>query len=66
VSKKKTWRISASSGSMPNDVTVERWSDSGTVSFSSTLSASSMSANIRSSSSSSSGLVLVAEATGRS
>ena len=38
VSKKNTWRIWASSGSSPSAATVERWSDSGTVSFSSTLS----------------------------
>ena len=40
VSKKKTWRICASSGSRPSATTAERWSYSGTVSFSSTLSES--------------------------
>ena len=39
VSKKKTWRICASSGSSSSAATVERWCGSGTVSFSSTLSA---------------------------
>ena len=38
VSKNDTMRICASSGSIPSDITAERWSDSGTVSFSSTLS----------------------------
>src|SRR5918994_2964348 len=49
VSKKNTWRIWASRGSMPNAVTVERRSESGTVSFSSTLSASLASASSSSS-----------------
>ena len=39
VSKKKTWRIWAWSGSSASAATVERWCGSGTVSFSSTLSA---------------------------
>jgi hypothetical protein len=40
VSKKNTWRICASNGSMSSAATVERWSESGTVSFSSTVSES--------------------------
>ncbi len=39
MSKKNTWRIWASSGSIPSACTVDRWLDSGTVSLSSTLSA---------------------------
>jgi hypothetical protein len=39
VSKKNTWRIWASSGSSPRAATVDRWAISGTVIFSSTLSA---------------------------
>ena len=39
VSKKKTWRICASSGSISSAATAERGSTPGTVSFSSTLSA---------------------------
>ena len=42
VSKKKIWRICASSGSMPSATAVDRWSGSGTVSFNSTLSDSLM------------------------
>jgi hypothetical protein len=38
VSKNTTWRIWASSGSIPNAITVERWKLWGTVSLSSTLS----------------------------
>ena len=52
MSKKKTWRICASSGSIPSETTVERCSDSGTVTFSSTLSESFISASRRPSSSS--------------
>ena len=43
MSKKKTCRIWASSGSIPSERTAERWLDSGTVSLSSTLSAPPMS-----------------------
>ena len=39
VSKNTTWRICASSASRSSDAAAERWSDSGTVSFSSTVSA---------------------------
>ncbi len=62
VSKKKTCRSSASSGSIPSAAIVAWRSVSGTVSFSSTLSASATSSSIaaRSSSESSWGTVLVA------
>src|SRR5215218_3386421 len=49
VSKKNTWRIWASRGSMPSAATMERRWESGTVSFSSTLSAWLVSASMSSS-----------------
>src|SRR5262249_7227458 len=58
VSKKKTWRICASSGSMPSASTVARWCSSGIVSFSSTESASLIRSIRRPSSSS--GIVIAA------
>ena len=62
VSKKKTCRIWASSGSMPSARTAERWLDSGTVSLSSTLSAPSIRASISVRRSSRSGRTGVARA----
>ena len=52
VSKKYTCRICASSGSIPSAAIAERCADSGTVTFSSTLSESLISASMRPSSSS--------------
>jgi hypothetical protein len=52
VSKKNTWRSCAFSGSIPSAATAERWSDSGTVSFGSMLSAPLASSSTRASSSS--------------
>ena len=52
VSKKKTCRICASSGSSPSATTAARWSDAGTVSLSSTLSDLRASSSMRTSSSS--------------
>jgi hypothetical protein len=52
VSKKYTWRICASSGSIPSARIADRWSDSGTVSLSSVLSQSWSSSSISGSNSS--------------